>query len=476
MRKTLLLLLSALAVGGCRLATHPEPPRPELSEQWLTPLGSSEELVSAWWKQLEDEQLNRLVERGLAHNYTVAAAQARLREAHQDVRAARAPLYPSLGLVFTALRQRGSQMGPGGTPGLAAAGLTTLTQNVFTLAWQAAWELDLFGEHRAALDAAKAQEALREAELEGTRQALVAEIVSSYLALQGDAAVLKEARKGIDALDKRLQLERQRQGTGLLTPGELSLSESQLRAAQALLPSIEQSVRTQQLRLATLVGQLPENFQLEQSRHQQEPETPKLGIRSELLRRRPDVQAAERALQAAWFLEESALASFFPDIVLSGAFGRESTDISTLWDEGNHIWQYGGELSHNFFAGGATGAAYNAANARSAEARAQYQQVILEAVEECERLLTSYVLLRESESIQSQAVRAAEKAFDNQERLEKSGLSSAQIALDAAYNLSLQVQQALELRTQRQLAWVALHRALAGSLEEKENSDGTTRR
>lgn len=381
---TLLPLAVALAAAGCSLAPAPTPPPVTAPQLWRAEAGApapGAAVPADWWRAFADPALDALVAEALAANRDLARAVARVDEARALARVARADRLPGVDLEASAARGRTSEaigvVPPGADPvgerGRVAASL--------------AFELDLFGRVRNQAEAARQDLLAAGYARDAVRLAVASEVATAYfdlLALDRQVAVTE---KTIESRRRGHELIELRYRGGLASRLDFERSRAERAGAEATLPELQSLQRARENGLAILLGRMPGAVErgagLETIGG---PEIP-AGLPSELLLRRPDVAAAEAGLAAAAARIGSARAALFPSIVLTGAYGRESTDLSNLFMSPATIWQAAAGLLAPIFDGGRNRALVAAARARQQQAVIGYLQTAEGAFREVEDAL-----------------------------------------------------------------------------------------
>lgn len=459
------LMLFAILLAGCSLG--PEYHRPEVAapveyryaegyeEIWQQGEPADELPKGQWWRIYQDPALNELQERAAANNQQLRAAVARLDQARAVAGLSRADLFPRLDLQPSAQRGRtADDLSPLGE------GQTTTTIN---LPLDLGYELDIRGRLRRLNEAAAAEVDASAAEMESFRLTLHSEVARTYftlLTLDRETALL----------EKTAQLRRQNQRLissryqhGLSDKLDLSRAETELAAAEAEVIMLRQRRSEVEHALALLLGEPASNFAhaANEAEEFQVPEV-KPGLPAELLQRRPDVAAAERRLMAANARIGAAKAAFFPSIRLTGAAGFGSNELSSLLASGNRFWNFGPQISLPIFDGGRNRAQLEQARAAHEEALADYQQTLLQAMQEVEDALATLALLHQQQQAQQRALRHARETVGLAHQRYRAGLVSYLEIIESERSALTQERAALQTSNQQLQANIALIKALGG--------------
>lgn len=402
--------LLALALSAC--AVGPDYRAPETDPARIAALEAGDydrtRFEAAWWQQFDDPTLNQLVQRSLADNRELRVAFSRLRAARairDDVANDRLPTVTS----------RAS-----GDFGKAQQPPTTderIRQERYDLGLDTAWELDLFGRIQRQLEASEARIEVAEADYYQIQVSLIAELVDAYGTLRG--AQLREhiALENLKNQQESRAITEQLRDAGIGSELDVLRADARLAAVEASVPQLQaQQVRARN-RIATLLGQRPEQLEIDLA-PKPLPAIAKalpIGNPAELLRRRPDVQAAERQLAAATAEVGVATADLFPRVSLSGFLGFTAGRGSQLGASAARAWAVAPTISWAAFDLGSVRARLRGAEAEADGALAQYEQQVLLALEESENAFSDYgkrqqrliALVRQAEASRAAAQQAA---------------------------------------------------------------------
>lgn len=401
----LTLALSACAVGPDYRAPTTEPARIAALEAADYDRSRFE---ATWWQQFDDPTLNQLVQRSLADNRELRVVFNRLRAARairDDVANDRLPTVTS-----RASGEFGKAQQPPTTD-------ERVRQERYDLGLDMAWEVDLFGRIQRQLEASEARIEVAEADYYQLQVSLIAELVDAYGTLRG--AQLREsiARENLKNQQDSRAITEQLRDAGVGTELDVLRADARLAATEASLPQLQaQQVRAQN-RIATLLGQRPEQLQIDLS-PKPLPVIAKalpIGNPGELLRRRPDIRAAERQLAAATAEVGVATAELFPRVSLSGFLGFTAGRGSQLGASAARAWGVAPSISWAAFDLGSVRARLRGAEAEADGALSQYEQQVLLALEESANAFSDYAkrqqrlvsLVRQAEASRAAADQAA---------------------------------------------------------------------
>jgi len=379
------IALMAAVLAGCAVppAEKHETPPLELPAGTTVP-----EVPTDWWKNFGDPKLDALVAEALDNNRDLARAMARIDESRAALRAARANQQPSVDANASAARQRFGPNAP------LTVGGGQLTFNDFRANLSVAYELDLWS--RAANLSAAARDELLATEYarDTLRTALAAQVVQSYAALQSLDSQVALFGQVVQQQRDSLKLQRLRYDAGDISELDIQQLDAELIDNEAQLPKLDRARGDAERALALVLGRSPKAL-VEQGVARAE--TPTLraggvpeGLPSDLLLRRPDVQAAEARLRAAGARIDAARAAYFPGITLTAAYGFNSTDLSNLFDGPSIAWNIGAALTQPIWDGGRIGAQYDATKARRTQIELDYRDSVVTAFKEVRDALGAY--------------------------------------------------------------------------------------
>ena len=407
----------------------------------------------AWWRAFNDPVLDDLVARASAGNTSVQTAAARVLEARALLRDAQADLLPQVGAQLGASRAT-IQPGLGAVPGQAA--------NLGQAGLNASWEPDLFGKLSKARDAAQLDAKSREALLQSTRLVVQSEVAQAYFGLRELDAERAIVRQTVAAYQETLRLTERRYRAGDVAELDLARVQSEVAATNSQALALDRERSLQEHALAILLGEMPSSFSLAEAPWAGALPTIPAGVPSTVLARRPDVTAAQLAMQAAEARAGVARKAWFPDIALTANGGYASADIGDLFKWSARSWGIGALLQLPVFDGGKRVAAVQSTNAQWDVAAAAYREQVLGAFRDVEDQLSSLRLLSDQAGAQQQAVAASVRATSLSDARYRNGLVSQLELLDAQRTELANRRAAVQVRGAQYDATIGLIRALGG--------------
>lgn len=380
-----LMLVLAAAMAGCATRRPYQPPQvaPAQLANADPQLVSSRPFDARWWNQFEDPVLDALIDRALSANHDIRIAVARLDQARAFVDEANRDRFPHAPVSASVERRR--QQIPGFTE-------EPQTINTYRLGFDAFWEIDLFGRLRSAVNAATATAESADATLDDVRVTVVAEIARNYFELRGFQQQEAVATRSLANQQETLRLTTVRRDAGIGEEQDVASAAARVAAIESVLPPIRAAIAARAYRLAVLSGSRPGALPADLSPRAY-PVLAKvisIGPPDEILRRRPDIRAAERRLAAATGNEGVAAADLYPRVTVSGFLGFLAGRGNVFGRSDSAAWSITPALSWAGLDLGSARARLRGAEALTVEAAVRYEQTVLLALEEVENALARY--------------------------------------------------------------------------------------
>jgi len=458
--------------AACTVGPEYQVPKRETAAQWsglqeqgtaMWVTGEAAE-TAAWWRALNDPMLDELVQRAVAGNNDLRLAEARIREARAMRGVTAADWSPQVDAVGSAERRRRSENANTQTNGP----VNGQTHSLYQVGFDARWELDVFGGTKRAVEAADAEIARAEEDRRATLVTLLAEVGRNYVELRSVQERIAIAEKNIAAQRDALDLSMMRFKAGLVSELDSAQAENLLTTTQATVPALQVQVRSAMHRLATLLGQEPGALNAEldtASGTAASPVSIPAGIPSDLLRRRPDIRAAERGIAAATARIGVATADLYPKFTLTGGVGLQSSSTGSLLDASSRYWSIGPGVVWPMLEGGRIRANIAVQDAREEQALITYENTVLGALEETENAISAFSREHDRRSALAQARDAAQKAVDLATVQYRSGLTAFLTVLDAQRSLYAAEDALVQSDAVVRLQAIALYKALGGAWE-----------
>lgn len=425
---------------------------------------ASSAALDTWWTGFHDPVLVSIVDRALAQNLDLAAAFARVRQARAAASAAGAELLPTVDLDGSASDQHQSELSPTGSLAKTFPGYSR-SQREYTLGAAASWEIDLAGGLRRNASAAANEAQAAEADRLGTRVTVAADAADAYLQMRGYQARLAVANDQVRTDTHLLELVKARRRAGAADEREIAQADALLRQARALIPTLQTNLVAQSNRLDILMGAQPGTYASQLAAPGEIPGIPSIDASAtptDVLRRRPDVIAAERRLAASNERIGAALSDYYPKLSISGLLGFDSINAGQLFTARAFQPAVTAGLRWRLFDFGKVDAEVASARGANAEALAVYRQTVLKAAEDVEN---AFVTLTQTQLRQGEIdaeVVSLTRARDLSERAYKAGAITLTDVLDADRQLLSARDDLDATRADSARAAVSVFRALGG--------------
>ena len=466
-----LILLLSMFLQGCSVGPKykaPPPPGAELAPFHNKLEAPNSREMSApsldeWWNGFKDPMLVTIVQRALNQNLDLAASLERVNQSRAVASGAGARLFPTgeLDASATAVHQSLE-----GNLGKIARNDPAFRRNIheYTVGPAASWELDVAGGIRHNAAAARDEVQAAEANRIGTRIIVAADAADAYLQVRGYQARIAIAKSQIETDEHLLKLVQNRYEAGAATKREIEQSQALLQQARSTLPPLRLALEKQLNRLDVLMGAQPGTYAHELDSVTPVPSIPSIANQepTDVLRRRPDIIAAERRLAASNERIGVALAEYYPKISLAGALGFDSLNSGSLFTSGGFQPAAVAGLRWRLFDFGRVNAEVKQAHGVHAEALVDYRQAVLKAAEDVENAVAS---LSETEaySVEVEAeVRSLTRARDLSQDAYRAGSITLTDVLDADRQLLTAQDQLAENRADAARAAVGVFRSFGG--------------
>ena len=424
----------------------------------------------AWWSVYNDPVLDGLEKQIDVSNQTLKAAEASYRNAKALVDEARANLFPTLGVTGSATRaSRGS--GSGGTLNSAStlnagsnfsSGSGGGTYNSFALEASASWDLDVWGRIRRQVESEVAGAQASAADVASARLSAQGSLATYYFELRGEDSLQTLLDQTVADYQRSLKITQNQYGVGVAARSDVVAAQAQLESTQAQAVAVAELRSQYEHAIAVLTGHAPSELTIARAPLTAVVPVMPPGLPSALLQRRPDVAAAERAMQQENALIGVAVAAFYPDITLSAVYGYSGNPIGSLISVANRVWSLGASASETLFEGGARSAAVAAARATYDQSVATYRQTVLTAFQQVEDQLVALRVLERQAAVEDQAVTSIRKAVEIAINQYRAGTVAYTTVITEQQMALADEQTALTIRQSRMVASVALIQALGG--------------
>src|ERR1700722_7896351 len=455
------IFLATLALAACAVGPNYRAPAvaPAVVQNAQSAQFVTKSPEALWWQEFGDAELDNLVRRALAANLD-------LRSAYDRVRAARAVFaerkfdyapHVQLDAEYSHFDEQ--------QPGFGAARINAQSDS---LGFDATWEIDLFGHVRRSVEAARADLGAEQASYQDAQVTVAAEVARNYFELRGAQKRLNVARENLSTEHQTLELTQLLDETGRGSELDVQRSRARLKATEATIPPLEAAEKQAGYRLAVLLSERPGALDQEllpvviAAYAKPLP----IGDPTQLLRHRPDVRAAERQLAAATARLGVATADLFPRVNVTGFIGFLSGDVGKLFGTGANdnarAWSVSPTVSWAAFDLGSVRARLRARGAQSDAASANYEKVVLTALEDTENSFVAYSSGQAQLKSLNEQAQASRRAADLAEIQYREGVADFLVLLDAQ-RTQLDAEDAVaQAETAVNVSVVAIYKALGG--------------
>ena len=453
-----LLIVTAVALSACAVGPDHQRPgmatpaafkeAPQAQAGWFPAAPADTLERGPWWELFGDADLNALVQQVEVSNQNVAAAVAAHAQSRALVREQRASLFPSVALDGSAKRSGG--------------GASNGASNSLQLGLGASWEPDIWGKLGRVVESAQANAQASDADLAAARLSAQGELATHYFSLRDADTELALVRSTVEGFERSLKITQNRYDAGIAPRTDVLQAQTQLANTRADLATLTSQRAVLEHAIAVLTGKAPAEFTLPVTAWNMTVPAVPLFMPSELLQRRPDIAAAERAVAAANAQIGIQRAAYFPSLSLSGSIGNSGSRVADLFGASTSLWSLGLSVAQTLFDAGATRARVEGAEAARDTAIARYRQTVLAAFQAVEDQLSSTRSLAEQASLRRAASEAAdltEQQLLNRYKAGQVSYTEVVTAQASALNARRTVSQ---LAASRQASAIALIQALGG--------------
>lgn len=476
-----LLLLSACALGpdftrpqtaaGERYTPEALPAQTaatEVSGGAAQKLVAGAEIPAQWWQLFGSPLISQRVAEALAHSPSLAAAQAALRQAQENVNAAVGAYYPAFSADGSATR---AKTNTAASPGSNSSYYYTL----YGASVNVSYTLDLFGATRRGVEAQRAAAEYQQFQLEGAYLTLAANVVTASVQEASLQTQLSATEDILKSREEQFAITQKQYELGAIARTDLLAAQSQLESTRATLPALRQQLAQVRSRLAVYLGRMPAEQEISQLdlNALTLPQDVPVSLPSQLTQQRPDIRAAEAQLHQATASLGVATANLFPKLTLSAGYGSQAGASNELFKSPAEIWNIAGGLSAPLFQGGTLRANKRAAQAALDQAYANYRLTVLQGFANVSDSLNA--LQNDAQALQSRhaSLQAAEQNLDLVQKSYRAGAVGYLNVLDA----QRQQQQAridfITAQSARYNDTAALLQALGGGWWNRQTESGT---
>jgi NodT family efflux transporter outer membrane factor (OMF) lipoprotein len=443
--------------------------------QWKSAQPSDRATRGKWWEVFGDSQLNALEEKADASNQNIAAAAANFSAARAVVREARSQYFPALAASPSIMNSRPSagQFGGVRSGTSSTSGFTLTSFTNFSAPAEASWEPDLWGRVRNTVRGATSAAQASDADLENVRLSTEAELAAVYFELRAQDSLKQVLDAAVVAYRESLNLTQVQFKAGIGNDEAVAQAEAQLNTAQAQDTNLGVLRAQYEDAIALLVGEPASTFSLSAMPLAANPPSIPAGVPSDLLERRPDIAAAERAVAQANAQIGIAKAAYYPNLTLSATGGFGSASIADWFTWPSRFWSVGPSLAETIFDAGLRKAEVQQYQAVYGQTVANYRETVLTAFQQVEDNLAAIRILSQDIEQQDAAVEAAQRSLRVATTRFQAGIDPYLNVISAQTIVLNDQQAAVNFRMQQWVASVQLIRALGGGWSVSQLSSAT---
>jgi len=469
-----LLLLTACTVGPkyARPSVATPPSYKELGTaetvaagSWKTAQPSDAAARGKWWETFHDPELNALEQKADTSNQNIAAAVASFFAARAVIREARSQYFPTVATNPSIMNARPSagQFGGVKSGSASASGFTLSSYTDYSAPADASWEPDLWGRVRNTVRGATYAAQASSADLENVRLSAEAELAADYYQLRAQDALKQLFDATIVAYRDSLSLTQAQFKGGIGNDEAVAQAEAQLEATQAQDTNLGVLRAQYEHAIALLAGEPASTFSIPvEPLNASVPGIP-VGVPSDLLERRPDIAASERAMAQANTQIGIAKAAYYPNVTLSATGGFGSASFADWFTWPSRFWSVGPSVAETIFDAGLRRATLQQSQFTFDQTVANYRQTVLTAFQQVEDNLAAVRILSQDIEQQDAAVQSAQRSLHEATVRYESGLDPYLNVITAQTVVLNDQQTAVNFRMQQMVASVQLIKALGGS-------------
>jgi multidrug efflux system outer membrane protein len=465
----------SLGLSGCPVGPSYERPPAKTGEIFGNATEAEykpRQIDVAWWHQFNDPRLEQLIAMAVRNNYDLKAAEAHLREARALFLDAGLNLLPHVTTRgnYTQLERS--------LDALNRRNFVPRNLNLYSVGFDSWWEIDIFGRIRRNIQSKEAEIEAAEADRRYMTLSVITELARNYFELRGHQNQLAVDQRNAQNQEATWKLTLARLEAGMGTELDTSRAKAQFDTTRALIPPLDSEIHQDIHRISVLTGQIPSALLADLTRTAALPNAPDvitIGSPADLLRRRPDIRAAERALASATARIGVATADLFPRVSFVGSFNLESNSLTGLAAPGTTAYNFGPRITWAAFELGQVYARIKAADANADASLANYQQVVLNALEETENALVVYDRLRDRQALLKTAAEASSKAYAIANIRFEEGIEDFLNLLDTERRLLLDQREYAQSQTATAAALISIYKALGGGWEMFQTAEDAKR-
>ena len=476
-KSCMLAILLCTALDGCKVGPDYHAPELKLPGAFATDVYGPQlptqikHTPEQWWTSLNDDTLNDLIERAIKANPRLDIALSHLQEAREQEAVVMGDALPEVNASGGAAKGTGNNLvrGRADQP-LVSADNTTGYQHITQIyGFDAGWELDLFGKYRREMEATHYDEQAAKAARDDVLISIIADVAHAYVDMRGLEMQQAVLEQNIDVAKQYVNFVQQRYDRGITNGLDLTLAQWQFSTLQAQSAPLKSRIDAAKYTIAVLCGEFPENMAKELEKPGQIPQMPEkldMGVPLDLLRRRPDIQEAERQLAGATARVGVATANLFPHFALTGGAGYQGQGLGVTPAMQSFILAVGPSVSWPLLDFGTLDAVVNIADLNTHAMLMNYKQTVLNAVKEVDSASSAYAAQQDRLKNLHQALDASQQAVMIASKRFNRGLADSLNVIDAQrQQFDLEQQYVIGQQSAAE-QFITLYKALGGGWEQ----------
>ncbi len=468
-----------LCAGCAAVGPNFEKPEVEIADTWLEAadpkIDTSQIAYQDWWQVFNDPILNQLIDNAYSQNLSLQVAGLRILQARAQLGFATGLQYPQSQSVQTSYaRSRSSENAPPFSNLPPAIGDNIdHTVNVWSTSFDIAWEADVWGKFRRGIEAADANLAANMLNYDAVLVSLTGDVALTYTLVRTLEQRLAYVRQNVLLQQRGLDLAQARFDLGATSELDVAQSTALVNSTEAIIPFLQMNLRQTKNVLSLLLGIPPSdltNILGASGRLPVAPTQAAVGIPAELIRRRPDVRAAEMAAAAQSAAIGVSTADLYPQFVLAGSIGLAGESFSDQFESGSSSGFFVPLINWNIFNYGRIRNNVRVQDARFQQLVVNYENVVLNALREVEDGLAGFLRSQEEFGYLGQAVTASQRSVDLSLIQYEEGIVDYQRVLDSQTSLLLQQDKLVEVQGRIVSSLVLTYRALGGGWQLRQGN------
>ena len=415
-----------------------------------------------WWQWFGDPMLDTLMHQAIANNYDLSNAMKNIELAKSRLRISKSAYYPSI-TASTSYSPEKSSLGIDHVDEYTRVGQAALAMN---------WEIDVFGSIRKNVKSQKQYYLASQEDYRGAMVSLAAEMANAYVQLRTYQRQLDVARNNLQSQEEILRINEVKLQTGLTSQLTVAQSKGLWLQTKATIPGIEAAIYSQANTIALLTGEYSDSLREQLLKPRPLPTDTAflvVGIPADLIRRRPDIRAAEKTMDALAASVGATRADWWPKFYVTGSFGYGSDYYKKLFKKENNAWQISPSVQWTIFSGRKAVETTRSAQLQLEQGINNYNNTMLTALQEVDDAMVSYNRSLQQLEANRQALEQIRLTLDFAVDLYKKGLVDYQNVLDSQRNVLSYENTLVSAQSSTLLYMIQLYKALGGGWNTNEN-------